>query len=329
VNDLRLVPFRVPMRVRFRGVEHRDGVLVEGPAGWGEFSPFPEYPPRVAVRWLSAALEAATEPFPAAVRTHVPVNATVPAVDPASAGRMVIESGCTTVKVKVAEVGQRLDDDIERVAAVRDALGAAGRIRVDANGAWDLPSAAAAIPRLAASAGGLEYVEQPCRTLGEMRRLRSRVSVPLAADESVRTAADPVRIAGLDAADLVVVKVQPLGGVRRALEVVDAAGLPAVVSSALETSVGLAAGVALAASLPSLPFACGLGTARLLDGDVTRAPLVPVDGAVAVRRVVPDRDELHAHAPDEATAATLRTRVDAAMARLAPDPRPRIASPWW
>jgi o-succinylbenzoate synthase len=314
VSDLR--PFRVPLRLRFRGVTERTGVLLRGPAGWGEFSPFPEYGPAYASRWFAAAREAALQPFPTAVRATVHVNTTVPAVDGARAYNLVAQSGCQTAKVKVAETGQDLATDVERVAAVRDALGPEGRIRVDANGAWDVETAVLSIGRLEIAAGGLEYVEQPCRTLAELREVRRRVRVPLAADESVRTAADPQRIAGLDAADLVVIKVQPLGGARRALEVIDAAGLPAVVSSALETSVGLAAGVALAAALPELPFDCGLGTATLLGNDVTGDPLVPRDGVLPVRRVEPDAAMLDQSAPAPDVILDLLERLQAAAAHL-------------
>jgi o-succinylbenzoate synthase len=314
IDDLR--PFTLPMRRRFRGVTSRAGVLLHGPAGWGEFSPFPEYGPAYASRWLAAAQDAATHPFPPSVRDRVPVNTTVPAVDAATARRLVAASGCTTAKVKVAEPGQDLAADVERVAAVRDALGPTGNIRVDANAAWDVATAVLSITRLATAAGGLEYVEQPCRTLEELREVRGRVDVPLAADESVRTATDPLRIAGLDAADIVVVKVQPLGGVHRALEVVDAAGLPAVVSSALESSVGLAAGVALAAALPELPYACGLGTATLLTVDVTDRPLEPRDGHLEVRRVAPGAALLDQCAPDPDTSAELLERLSLAAAHL-------------
>jgi o-succinylbenzoate synthase len=314
IADLR--PFRVPLRLRFRGVTERTGVLLRGPAGWGEFSPFPEYGPRYASRWLAAAREAALEPFPTPVRDRVHVNTTVPAVDAARAHQLAAESGCRTAKVKVGETGQDLATDVERVAAVRDALGPDGRLRVDVNGAWDVETAVLAIGRLDTAAGGLEYVEQPCRTLDELREVRRRVRVPLAADESVRTAADPVRIAGLDAADLIVIKVQPLGGVRRALEVVDAAGLPAVVSSALETSVGLAAGVALAAALPDLPYDCGLGTATLLGNDVTAEPLLPDGGTLPVRRAAPDPAMLDQSAPDPDTILDLLERLQAAAAHL-------------
>lgn len=282
------VVFDIPMRLRFRGQERRSGVLIEGPCGWGEFSPFPDYDDRTSAPWLAAAREAAFEGWPAPIRVEVPVNVTVPAVDPQRAHAHVLQSGCTTAKVKVAEPGQTLAEDIARVEAVRDALGPAGRVRVDANGAWTVEQAVDALKQL--DGFDLEYAEQPVRSLDEMAELRRRVDIRLAADESVRTAADPLRVAGLEAADIVVLKVQPLGGVRRCLEVADACGLPVVVSSAVETSVGLAAGVALAAALPELSFACGLGTAQLLGGDVVADPLLPVNGMLPVRDVAPDLD---------------------------------------
>jgi o-succinylbenzoate synthase len=278
--------FDVPMRLRFRGQVRRTGVLLHGPAGWGEFSPFPDYDDETCIRWLAAAREAADIGWPAPVRAVVPVNVTVPAIGPDEAHRLVTASGCTTAKVKVAEAGQSLADDIARVEAVRDALGPHGQVRVDANGAWSVDEATEALKRLATFE--LEYAEQPVRSLEEMAELRRNVDVRLAADESIRTADDPLRVAGLEAADVVVLKVQPLGGVRRCLEVAMACGLPVVVSSAVETSVGLAAGVALAAALPELPFACGLGTAQLLARDVTLDPLLPVDGVLPVRAVSPD-----------------------------------------
>ncbi|MDT7539793.1 MAG: o-succinylbenzoate synthase, partial [Actinomycetota bacterium] len=282
----------LPMRVRFRGQERRSGVLLRGPAGWGEFSPFADYDAATCARWLAAAREAADEGFPAPVRDSVAVNTTVPAVDAETAHAMVRASGCTTAKVKVAESGQTLTDDIARVEAVRDALGPTGKLRVDANAAWTVDEAVSALKSL--DVFGLEYAEQPVPTLEEMAQLRRRVDVLLAADESVRRAEDPLRVAGLEAADIVVLKVQPIGGVRRCLEVAEACGLPVVVSSAVETSVGIAAGVALAAALPELPYACGLGTVSLLDGDVTDDPLLPVDGELPVRKVAPDLALVHA-----------------------------------
>lgn len=308
----RLVPFRVPMRVRFRRTDVRYGVLLHGPAGWGEFSPFPEYGPAYASRWLDAAREAALEGFPAAVRDTVPVNTTVPAVGPQQAADLVTRSGCRTAKVKVAEPGQTLADDLDRVAAVRDALGPDGRVRVDANAAWDVETAVLAMTRLGRY--DLEYVEQPCATLEELAEVRRRTDVPVAADESIRTADDPERAVRAGAVDVVVLKVQPLGGVRRALAVADAAGVPAVVSSALETSVGLAAGLAFAAALPELPHACGLGTGTLLAGDLVDDPLLPEAGMLVVRRPEPAPALLDQHAPAPDVAAAWLDRLAAADA---------------
>lgn len=284
LESLRVVS--IPMRIRFRGIDIREVALVRGPVGWGEFGPFLDYGPVESARWLAAAIESAYAGWPAPRRAAVPVNATVPAVAAADvAGVLARFSGCTTAKVKVAEPGQSLADDLARVAAVRDVLGPAGRIRVDANMGWSVPDARDALGRL--TAYGLEYAEQPCREVSELRELRMSlarkgIDVPIAADESIRKADDPLRVAREEAADLVVVKVAPLGGVRRALEIVAECGLPAVVSSALDTSVGIAAGVALAAALPELPHACGLGTVRLLQGDVVGEALVPVGGVLPV-----------------------------------------------
>jgi O-succinylbenzoate synthase len=274
--------FAIPMRTKFRGITVREGALIEGPAGWGEFSPFAEYGPRESARWLASAIESATVPWPAPVRDLIPVNVTVPAVEPERARQIVAASGCRTAKVKVAERGQAWAEDIERVAAVRDALGPGGRIRVDANGGWSVPAATRMLRELGRF--GLEYAEQPCATLEELAELRRLVDIPVAADESIRRAEDPLRVRAAGAADIVVVKVQPLGGVRAALRVAQACGLPVVVSSAVDSSVGLAAGIALAAALPELPYACGLATMSLLEGDVTAEPLAESGGQLPVRR---------------------------------------------
>jgi O-succinylbenzoate synthase len=284
--------FSVPLRTRFRGVTEREGVLLRGAAGWGEFSPFLEYDAAVAAPWLAAALEAAEEGWPAPLRDRVPVNVTVPAVDPAAAHAIVVRGGCSTAKVKVAEPGQSTADDEARLEAVRDALGPSGKVRVDANGAWSVESAVRAVGVLDRAAGGLEYVEQPCATVEELAAVRRRVSVPVAADESIRRAEDPYRVRELDAADVAVLKVQPLGGVRACLRIAEDIGLPVVVSSALETSVGIAAGVALAAALPSLPFACGLATVQLLTDDVAAVPLLPEAGSLPVVRPAVDEAAL-------------------------------------
>ncbi|HTT50182.1 MAG TPA: o-succinylbenzoate synthase [Streptosporangiaceae bacterium] len=290
--------FAIPMRTRFRGITLREGALIEGPAGWAEFSPFAEYGPRECARWLACALEAAWDGWPAPRRGQVPVNVTVPAVGPDQAHRIVAASGCRTAKVKVAERGQPGRADIARVEAVRDALGPAGRIRVDANGGWDVDTAARMLGELSRS--GLEYAEQPCPTLDELAELRKRVDVPVAADESIRRAEDPLAVRAAGAADIVVLKAQPLGGVRSALRIAAACGLPAVVSSAVESSVGLAAGVALAAALPELPYACGLATMSLLTGDVTSQPLAGPGGVLPVRRPAVEASRLAEWAADPA-----------------------------
>ena len=276
--------YAIPLTTRFRGIDTREGMLIEGPQGWGEFCPFAEYDDRESAPWLTAAIEPGTVGWPDAVRGRVPINAIVPAVDPARALEITVASGCRTAKVKVADHPASLVEDLDRVAAVREALGPDGAVRVDANGAWDVESAVTVIPLLDEAAGGLEYVEQPCATIEELAVVRRRVNVRIAADESIRRAADPMRVAVAEAADVAVLKVAPLGGVRRALRVAEACGLPCVVSSALETSVGLSAGLALAGALPTLDFACGLGTMSLLAGDVVAGSrsLRPVDGYLPV-----------------------------------------------
>ena len=303
--------YSLPLVTRFRGITVREGMLLRGDAGWGEFSPFLEYDAATARPWLAAAREAADEGWPEPLRDTIPVNVTVPACDPERAHRIVLASkGCRTAKVKVAEPGQSVADDEARLEAVRDALGADGRIRIDANGAWSVDDAVTNIPLLDRAADGLEYVEQPVADVEDLARVRRRVDVPIAADESIRRAADPYRVRELDAADIAVLKVQPLGGVRACLGIAEDIGLPVVVSSALETSVGIAAGVALAAALPELPYACGLATVQLLLGDVVPDPLLPVDGNLPVRRPAPTPAllERHAAAPD---------RVEHWMRRLA------------
>jgi O-succinylbenzoate synthase len=198
--------FAIPLHTRFRGITIREGMLLRGEAAWGEWSPFLEYPPEVAEPWLRCAEEAAAGDWPAPVRDEVPVNVTVPAVGPDQAHRIASEGGCATAKVKVAEPGQSLAEDQARVEAVRDALGPAGRVRVDANGAWSVDDAVTAIKALDAAAAGLEYVEQPCASVEELAAVRRAVDVPVAADESIRRAADPYRVRDLEAADIALLK---------------------------------------------------------------------------------------------------------------------------
>ncbi len=311
--------FALPMVQRFRGITVRDGVLIEGPAGWGEFAPFHNYPDEQCVPWLRSAVEAATVGWPHPVRSRIEVNTTVPVVTPTRAFELVRASGCRTAKVKVADPGdfrEILAADCERVAAVRSALGPAGRIRVDSNGAWTVDQAVVAIAALDAAAGGLEYAEQPCAQISELAQVRELVGVPIAADESIRLATDPERVALAGAADIAVIKVAPLGGVARALQVARVSGLRVVVSSAVDSSVGLAAGLALAAALPQLDFACGLGTVSLLSADVTNASLVPVNGIIDVPFASPTPDLLGSVLADPDLAAYWRARLARVAALL-------------
>jgi O-succinylbenzoate synthase len=290
----------LPMVTRFRGITTREAVLVEGPNGWSEFSPFVEYDDEESAAWLAATLDFGWGRMPDLLRSSIRVNATVPAVAARDAAAVLARfPGCRTAKVKVADPGQSLNDDIARVRAVREILGPEGRIRVDANALWNVDEAEHAIHALAAF--DLEYVEQPCATIDELADIRKRtkyMGVPIAADESVRKASDPLAVARAGAADVLIIKAQPLGGITAALRIVAEAGLPVVVSSALDTSIGLSMGTHLAAAIPDLEYDCGLGTAALLAGDVTGEPLLPAGGDVPVRRVEPDGALLDRYAAD-------------------------------
>jgi o-succinylbenzoate synthase len=317
--------FEVPLRMRFRGVTSRRGLLLDGPHGWAEFAPFDDYDDVGASRWLRAAIEAGWGEFPAAVRTSVPVNLIVPATSPALAASMLADAlrsaGCTTVKVKVAEPGTDLSADVARIAAVRAALddalrGTTARIRIDANGAWTPQQAIESLAVLDDVAGGLEFVEQPCRSLEDCADVRAKTVVRIAVDEGVRLASDfddrSLHERLRDAADIIVLKAIPLGGVDVALGLADAIGLPVVVSGSLDTSVGLASGLALAAALPELPFACGLGTGLLLAGDVAES-VIPQGGVLVPGRTSPAPQALQE--PDSVWLARLSAAYEALSAQ--------------
>jgi O-succinylbenzoate synthase len=292
LDDLlgRLHVVALPMRVRFRGITIRELALIEGPAGWGEFGAFVEYDAAEASAWLASAIEGAYRPPPPLRRDRIPINATVPAVAAAQVSEVLARfPGARTAKVKVAEPGQTLADDVDRVNAVRELV---PTVRVDANGGWSVEEAVQAAAALTAD-GSLEYLEQPCATVGELAELRRRVDVPIAADESIRKADDPLAVVRARAADLAVLKVAPLGGVSTLLDIAAQIDIPVVVSSALDSAVGIAAGLIAAAALPQLRHACGLGTGGLFVEDVAEA-FVPVDGNLVVVPVAPDPARLQA-----------------------------------
>ena len=285
----RLHVVALPMRVRFRGITVREVALIDGPSGWGEFGAFLEYPPQEAAYWLASAIESAYGTRPPARRDSIQINATIPAVLPGQVAEVLARfPGATTAKVKVAEPGQTLAEDVARVNAVRALV---PTVRIDANGGWTLEQAVAAAAALSAD-GPLEYLEQPCATVAELALLRRRINIPVAADESIRRAADPLAVVRAGAVDIAVLKVAPLGGVAALLRIAAAIDIPVVISSALDSAVGIAAGLAAAAALPRLEHACGLGTGGLFVDDVADLPVV--DGCLAVADVVPDPARLAA-----------------------------------
>ena len=282
---MRRVTFSVDLLHPVMGVTRRSGYLVEGPAGWGECSPLPSWSAEEREAAERSALEAAVLPFPEHVRERVAVNAMIPRLAPDLAATLAVASGCGTIKVKVGD-----GDSVDRVAAVRAACGPKTRIRLDANGAWDIDEALRLLDRMRMY--DIELVEDPVASLDDLATVRRRVAMPVAAESSIRTTADAARLHRLDAADAIVLKPQRIGGVREALRAAEDAGVSAIASSALETSVGLAAVVALAAVLPQAPFAHGAGTALLLASDVVAAPLVPVDGWLSPCRPAVNADSL-------------------------------------
>jgi O-succinylbenzoate synthase len=290
------VPFALSMRRTFRGLSQREGMVFEGPSGWGEFAPFDDYSDAAASLWLDSAIEAAYGTWPVSLRTSVNVNAILPACSPDDAAALtriaINDHGCRTIKVKV---GGTLAEDEARVASIRDVLDntlgrGSGSIRIDANAAWDAPAAITALRRLGAY--GLEYVEQPCREMDQIREVRSASDVPIAVDETIRMSDDPLALAHdvariREIADFAILKPSPLGGIAASLRVAEALPVPVIVSSSMDSSVGLAAAVNLAGIL-GLDAACGLGTGALLSQDLVSTPVIPSAGMIPVRRVAPD-----------------------------------------
>ncbi len=294
----------VGLRTKFRGVTQREALLFEGPNGWAEWNPFTEYSDTEAKLWLDAAVEFAFGELPALQRTRIGINATLAAVAPEAVEKALAPFGeFRTVKIKVAESGQDLNQDLQRVIKVWQTYPEA-RIRLDANGGYSVDQAIAIAGMMLENGITLDYFEQPCATVPELIELREKLvrysdQVKIAADESVRKASDPLAVARAGAADILVLKAAPLGGINRALEISNEAGLPVVISSAIDTSVGISMGLHLAAALPNLEYDCGLGTAAMLIGDVSREPLIAKDGYLDVRRVEVDADRLQVFAAED------------------------------
>ena len=274
----------LPTKTNFRGISLREVALFKGPFGWGEFSPFVEYGNQEASHWLASAIEAATTPRPQLFRTSVAVNGTIPALNDTTQLKKIVDSfpGVKTFKVKV---GIDLAEDLARVNTIRE-LQPHAKIRIDVNGLWSVEQA----EEFLSSVGEIEYVEQPCATIEELRELKSRTSVKIVGDEILRKAVDPFDIDLTGAVDYLMLKVQPLGGIKRAHALAEHHKLPVVVSSALESAVGINYGLTLAASFQELHFDCGLGTGSLLAQDVAHLPIV--DGMIQLTEFEPALDGL-------------------------------------
>lgn len=302
VDSARVVS--LPMRNKFRGVTEREVLLVEGPNGWTEWAPFTEYQDEEAAVWLSAALEFGWGDLPTMQRQQVGINATLGALAPEAVEKALKPFGSfSTVKIKVAEPGQSLQDDIDRIVKVWQTYPGV-KIRLDANGGLEVDQAIALVGMMLENGIELEYFEQPCKTIAELAEFKLKLvryseRVKVAADESVRKVSDPLAVAQAGAADILVLKAAPLGGIHNALAIANEAGLPVVISSALDTSVGISMGLHLAGALPQLSFDCGLGTAAMFIGDVTREPLIATEGLLDVRRVDVDTEKLQVFAAED------------------------------
>ncbi len=274
----------LPTKTNFRGITVREVALFKGEYGWAEFSPFLEYDDAEAAHWLASAVEAATTPRPQLFRTSVAVNGTIPGLNDSAQLKKIVDSfpGVKTFKVKV---GNDLAEDLARVNAIRE-LQPQAKIRIDVNGLWSVAQA----EEFLNSVGEIEYVEQPCSTIEELRELKSKTSVKIVGDEILRKAVDPFDIDLIGAVDYLMLKVQPLGGIKRAHAIAEHHKLPVVVSSALESAVGINYGVTLAASFQELNFDCGLGTGSLLAKDVAHLPIV--DGMIQLAEFEPALDGL-------------------------------------
>jgi O-succinylbenzoate synthase len=280
----------LPTKTNFRGINLREVALFQGNAGWGEFSPFLEYQPSECAPWLLSAIEAATKPWPEFHRSKVKVNGTIPALNTPSEIERIIETfpGVNTFKVKV---GENLSEDIARLAKVRS-LRPKAKLRIDVNGSWSVATAITNLRAIYENIGEIEYVEQPCQSVKELRELKAKlkINIPIAGDEVLRKSADPFKDDLSDAVDILALKVQPLGGIARAHKLAQHHNLPIVVSSALESAVGISHGLALAASFNEINFDCGLATGSLLSANVGELPII--NGEIEVKRIDPNFEGL-------------------------------------
>lgn len=296
-----VISFGLPLRNTFRGIDVRSGVLIKGSSGWAEFAPFDDYDDHISGRWLAAALEQAFGTWPQAHRNTIPVNGILPIVNPETTKVLtldLLERGIKTIKIKVHDgSAHALEKDIARIKAVRSVVGPNAPIRIDVNGSWTVDQAAIAIKEIISATGDVDYVEQPCRTLEEIIEFRHvlKGSVRIALDESIRLADNLQPDVIREAADVVIIKSIPVGGVQAALNIVHDIGLPVVVSGSLDTSVGLASGLQLAGCIDNLYGACGLGTGMLFQSDIVNEPSLPVNGVISIGRVDPDSALLEQH----------------------------------
>jgi O-succinylbenzoate synthase len=286
LDSLRVVS--LPTKTNFRGINQREVALFQGPEGWAEFSPFLEYSDEESARWLSCAIEAATVPIPHLFRKTIAVNATLPALNGESEITRILSAfpGCTTIKIKV---GENKDQDLARISTVR-AIAPDAKLRIDVNGLWNVDQATSFLELC----GDIEYIEQPCTTTEELRELKSRVDVKIVGDEILRKSKNPFKVELEGAVDILMLKVQPLGGIAQAKKLGEHHQLPVVVSSALESSIGISYGLKLAASIEHLDYACGLATGSLLASNL--GELAIIDGAIAVNDVVPNFNGLEVSA---------------------------------
>lgn len=291
----------LPMRSKFRSITTREVAIFKG-VRWGEFSPFVEYSDAESAVWLRAALSWANDPLPALQRTTIPTNATLPAVEANQVADVLRNFGdFRSVKIKVGEPGQSRSEDLVRIRRVIE-LYPNALVRLDANGTLTPSEAVSMCEELREQ--NIEYFEQPVATIAQMRNLRvelaqREIEIKIAADELIRKESDPYLVAKEEAADIAVLKVQPLGGIQPALSIANEIGIDCVVSSALESSIGLVHGLYLAGALPALKYDCGLATASLLAGDVTSKPLIATNGKIEIREVEPDDDLLSKYSASE------------------------------